>query len=263
MNFIEIEYRERSDSWGMSELQSHDYYELYFLLEGSRSFFYGNKMFNIAERAFCVIPPFSMHKTSGGSYKRININVSADLLDEWERELLGNLANNVAFSLEYEGSELIIALLREAAELSIVDTHKKQRTSAAFLHTLLHLISAHTPHPLQHNARIETAAEDTLILEVVSYLNSSYREELALGDICERFYISKNALCARFRASMNCSVMQYLAFVRLSRAKELLATTDKSMDEISLLCGYSSPNYFSLIFKKSVGISPREYKKTK
>lgn len=263
VNFIEIEYRERSDSWGMSELQSHDYYELYFLLRGNRSFFCGNKMFNISERAFCVIPPFSMHKTSGGGYARINVNVSPDLLYDWERELLGNLAKSTAFSLEYEGAELIIALLCEAAELSIVDAQKKQRISASFLHTLLHLIAKRSPPPLGHNARVETAAEDTLILEVVSYLNRCYRDELTLDTISERFYISKNALCARFRAAMNCSVMQYLAFVRLSRAKELLATTDKSMDEISALCGYSSPNYFSLIFKKSVGISPREYKKTK
>ena len=263
MNFIEIEYRERSDSWGMSELQSHDYYELYFLMKGERSFFFGNKMFNISGPAFCVIPPFAMHKTSGGSYKRININVSPDLLEEWELELLRELAGDVAFSLEYDGAALIIDLLREAAELSVVDEQKRQRLSAAFLHALLHLIARRTPPPLEHNARTENEANDTLILEVVSYLNRCYRDELTLDDICERFYISKNALCARFRASMNCSVMQYLAFVRLSRAKELLATTDKSMDEISALCGYSSPNYFSLIFKSKVGISPMGYRKTK
>lgn len=263
MNFIEIEYRKRSDSWGMSELQSHDYYELYFLIEGNRSFFFGDKIFNLSGPAFCVIPPFAMHKTSGGSYKRININVSPDLLSDSERELLRLLGEDVAFSLDHESAALLHSLLHRAAEISIVDTEEKLNTSVAFTRTILYLISELKLAPIEHNARTSAAATDTLMLEIAAYLNANYRDELKLADICERFYISTNTLCARFRAAMSCSVMQYLAFVRLSRAKELLATTDKPMDEISSLCGYSSPNYFSLSFKKAVGISPREYKKTK
>lgn len=263
MNFIEIEYRERSDSWGMSDLQSHDYYELYFLLEGSRNFFYGDKMFGISGPSFCVIPPFAMHKTAGGSYKRININVSADLLSAQEREFLITLSENVAFSLEQEWASLPLAMLSEAAEMSVVETQRKQQLSLSFLRTILYLLSKKHLIPLEHNAKAASAKHDTLMLEVVSYLNTAYPEDLRLEDISERFYVSQNTLCARFRSAMNCSPMQYLAFVRLSHAKELLSTTNKSIDEISSQCGYSSPNYFSLIFKKNVGISPREYRKTK
>lgn len=263
MNFIEIEYRERADSWGMSELQSHDYYELYFLLEGNRSFFFGDKMFNISGRAFCVIPPFSMHKTSGESYKRVNINVSADLLTEAEKAFLEALSASVAFSLSEEWADLPISLLTEAADLSIIDSQEKQRVSLSFLHTILYLLAKRQLPPIELGAKTAIPASDTLILEIVSYLNTNYKDELTLDNISERFYISKNTLCARFRRAMSCSLMQYLAFVRLSRAKELLSTTDKSMDEISALSGYSSPNYFSLIFKKTVGIPPSEYRKTK
>ena len=263
MDFIEIEYRERRDNWGMSELQSHDYYELYFLLEGDRNFFFGDKMFSISGRAFCVIPPFAMHKTAGGSYKRININVSPDLLTSEEIEFLSSLTSSVAFSLDRDWASLPIAMLNEAAKLSVVDAKEKQRIATAFLHSILYLLSKGKLPPIDHTAKVSTSSNDTLMLEVVSYLNTAYAEDPCLNDISEKFYISKNTLCARFRAAMSCSVMQYLAFVKLSRAKELLATTKKSMDEISALCGYSSPNYFSLIFKKSVGISPREYRNTK
>jgi transcriptional regulator GlxA family with amidase domain len=50
---------------------------------------------------------------------------------------------------------------------------------------------------------------------------------------------------------------------RQARAKNLLVTTDLSMDEIAERCGYSSANYFSLIFKKNVGLSPLNYRKKK
>ena len=145
MNFIEIEYRARYDSWGMSELQSHDYYELYFLIEGSRSFFYGDKMFSITGPAFCIIPPFAMHKTAGGSYKRININVSTDLLIQKELDLLGTLSESVAFSLDQEWVSLPLALLNEAARISVVDTQRKHQLSISYLYRIYsrHRIQIH------------------------------------------------------------------------------------------------------------------------
>ena len=263
MDFHEIEYRERKDSWGMSSLQSHDYYELYFLLEGKRSFFLGETMFNITGPAFCIIPPFSMHKTSGDSYKRVNVNVSPRLLTDREREVLAMLAEKTAYSLDGKWGRNITSLILTASEINLVDIDEKRQATLAFIHTLIYLLSIGSPSPLMHEARARSEVADTQMLEVAAYINEHYSDELSLDVISERFYISKNSLCARFREAMSCSVMQYLGFVRLSRAKELLATTSKSMEEISDLCGYSSPNYFSLIFKKSVGISPRNYKKTK
>ena len=107
VSFVEIEFRQRDKEWSMSELQCHDYYELYFLIEGKREFFYESKMYNISERTLCVIPPFYMHKTAGGSYKRININISSNLLTEKERAVLDSLAVNTVFSLDAKSANLI------------------------------------------------------------------------------------------------------------------------------------------------------------
>ena len=263
MDFYEIEYRERQDSWGMSSLQSHDYYELYFLLEGKRSFFLGERMFNIEGPAFCIIPPFSMHKTSGDSYKRVNVNVSPKLLTERERELLASMSESIAYSLDGKRADEIISIIRAASEIALIDSEEKKAVSLSFIHAIIYLLSIDNPTPLTNEAKPRDETEDTRMLEVAAYINEHYSEELSLDMISERFYISKNSLCSRFKDAMNCTIIQYLSFVRLSKAKALLATTSKRIDEISDLCGYSSPNYFSLIFKKSVGISPMEYRKAK
>ena len=263
MNFIDIEYREREDSWAMSDLQSHDYYELYFLLDGTRDFFLGDRIFNISATAFCVIPPFSMHKTSGGRYKRINVNVSPDLLSEREISFLDSLAEQSVYTMPGAHCEGVRELLRIASEVELVDVQEKRRITLSLMHSILYLLSLERLSPIEHGARTRIESRDTAMLQVAAYIGAHYAEELTLDAISERFYISKNSLCRKFREAMSCSVIQYLGFVRLSRAKELLSTTAKSIDEISDLCGYSSPNYFSLIFKKSVGISPREYRKTK
>lgn len=263
MDFVEIEYKERETDWAMSDLQSHDYYELYFLLEGSRDFFFEDRMFNLNLPTFCVIPPFSMHKTSGGSYKRVNINVSSKLLTQTEKEMLERASEYVAFSLDMEHSDTLIELLKSGSNIALIDPLEKQQIASSFMHTVLHILGNSRISPLGYNRITNKEKYDTQMLEVVSYINQFYREPLSLKKISERFYISKNTLCCRFRAAMRCSVIEYLSFVRINRAKELLATTSKSMEEISELCGYSSANYFSLAFKEAVGISPTDYRKTK
>lgn len=128
---------------------------------------------------------------------------------------------------------------------------RKQQLSLSFLRTILYLLSKKRLLPLEHNVKAASLTHDTLMLDVVSYLNTACPEDLRLEDISEQFYVSKNTLCARFCSAMSCSPMQYLAFVRLSHVKELLSTTSKKIDEIAALCGYSSPNYIILIFKKA------------
>lgn len=57
MNFLEIEEGERTINHEMNEPHSHDYYELYFLLEGEREFFIDNKMFVVPKNSLVAVPP--------------------------------------------------------------------------------------------------------------------------------------------------------------------------------------------------------------
>ena len=59
---------------------------------------------------------------------------------------------------------------------------------------------------------------------------------------------------------MGMTPMQYITFLRITRAKELLRSTDYSIQEISSMVGYENPLYFSRIFKKQTGYSPSEYR---
>jgi transcriptional regulator GlxA family with amidase domain len=57
--------------------------------------------------------------------------------------------------------------------------------------------------------------------------------------------------------------MEYVMRIRLNKAKGLLRNTNKSIEEVAFECGFSSANYFGLIFKKEIGLSPLNYKKTR
>lgn len=59
---------------------------------------------------------------------------------------------------------------------------------------------------------------------------------------------------------MGKNFIEYLTDVRMEKAKELLRNSSKSIKEICLEVGYADSSYFSRIFKKNVGVSPKEYK---
>ena len=88
-----------------------------------------------------------------------------------------------------------------------------------------------------------------VVLKVIDYLNTHYAEKISLSSIANKFYISKGSLIYSFNKFMDCSPIDYLLNIRLTKAKELLLNSKKNIGEISEACGFSSANYFSLIFK--------------
>lgn len=263
MSFIEIEYRERKKPFAMTALQAHDYYEIYCLVEGDRQVFFENCMFTLPGGSVCVIPPFKMHKMEGGPYKRINLYVSPDLLHSDENAFLNECSECVAFTLEKEKRELFFSLAGgfgngEIAPLS------GDKTLVALTRVLISILRSSELISIPTVTVEQSSKNDnSLILQIIDYINANFERNISLDELSERFFISKNSLCKKFRTVMRCSVSEYITGVRHAKAKELLSGTDMSMDEIAERCGYSSANYFSLIFKKKVGISPLNYRKKK
>ena len=261
MSFIEIEAHARQTEWSMSDLQCHNYYELYFLLEGTRRFFLKDKVFNISAPTVCIIPPFCMHKTEGNAYRRININISAECLYAEEKAFLDSFGKNVLCKLDLKNAELFLNLLENVVVSMPTALNKGLLTDCA--HVLLHLLQQDCLSPLHLQADFTHKKTSSIIIQIIEYIHKNFKKEFSIDDLCRLFFISKNSLCSQFRAWTHCSVMQYRQFIRISKAKELLASTQKGLDEIAEECGFSSTNYFSLIFKKEVGISPSNYRKSK
>lgn len=264
MEFLEIERRAMQTSFDMSEPHSHDYYELYFLLEGTREFFSGDKMFVLSRGSFCVIPPFCLHKTEGGAYQRINVNISENFLKKEEIGFLDACAEAGALRLDETYLPLLISLLQEGLSIRAAKGRLRKDYELSIVQTILYLLQKQELTPIPLGSAIPAfKSADPVVLKILFYLNEKYKEEITLDSLSAKYFLSKVALCARFKKFMRCSIMQYLMQIRLSKAKELLASTNKSIEKIADECGFSSANYFSLAFKKEIGLSPLHYRKTR
>lgn len=264
MDYIEIEESEKNTDHEMNTPHSHEYYELYFLLEGERKVFIENKMFIVPKNTLVIIPPYSMHKTAGGPYKRININVSPSLLSAFENDFIKKISAYSAVEIEKNCLQSVMQILKVGAEIQAESISEKRETLLCIAKTILQLLARQTLRPVScASASLQSDKVSSDVLKILYYINTNFTRDITLKEISDEFYISKMTLCKQFKNVMHCCVMKYVTSLRINKAKELLIHTDMSMEEIAAQCGFSSANYFGLAFKKDTGLSPYHFKKTR
>lgn len=117
-------------------------------------------------------------------------------------------------------------------------------------------------HTLLKVTRPDKNDRKTSIINVaLEYIARHYNEELPLNEIAEYVNLSPQHFSKIFKEATNYNYVEYVNNLRISKAKEFMNNTDRTIKEVCFLVGYQDPNYFSRIFKKYVGITPTEYVK--
>ncbi len=109
---------------------------------------------------------------------------------------------------------------------------------------------------------IETQKQNSDIIDsAIRYIDKNYSDEnISLNGVAQAINISANYLSALFSQKMGESFVEYLTQKRMARAKQLLRQTGKRSGEIAYEVGYKDPRYFSFVFKKTQGCTPRSYR---
>ncbi len=258
MNFIEVEKSIRNEEWAMINLHSHSHYEIYFLLKGNRTFFLSNALYRLTAPALIIIPPHVLHKTEGTAFERYNVNVTENYLDDFQTHVLNEKALSV-IKLNSEQSAILENIFNQMSQVNRRQKYADSILKALFSYLIFEFNNL-SFEVLSSNVSKEKSVPPQM-LKVIEYFNENYAENLNLASISEMFYISKGSLIYNFNKYMKCSPIEYLLRIKLLKAKELLEKTQKSIGEIAELCGFSSANYFGLVFKQKENMSPLAYRK--
>lgn len=106
----------------------------------------------------------------------------------------------------------------------------------------------------------ESSVQDRHVTMVIRYMCQHLRENLTLEEISEEVQLSKSYLNAVFKAQTGKSPVEFFIHLKMQEACKLLKSTDYYIYEVSSELGYTDQYYFSRIFKKVVGVSPKDYK---
>ena len=101
--------------------------------------------------------------------------------------------------------------------------------------------------------------DDKKVNEICMFLEEHCEEDLSFSDVCTQFSMSASVVKKLFAERLGCGAMEYFTHRKIDRAKKLIREDSMNITEISERLSYSSVNYFSRIFKKSVGMTPTEY----
>src|SRR5699024_2579700 len=94
-----------------------------------------------------------------------------------------------------------------------------------------------------------------------AYLSAHYDQDVTLEDVASSVDLSPNYFSNLFKQEFGETFIDYLTKLRLNKARELIRENRYSLKEISFMVGYKDPNYFSRVFKKYDGQSPRQFQK--
>ena len=100
---------------------------------------------------------------------------------------------------------------------------------------------------------------DTL-QKAIRHIHLNYQSELSVTDLAIESGVGERYLRKLFSQHLDTSPLDYLNQIRINNSKELLKNTEMSIKEICFNCGFKSPQYFSRVFKKEAGLSPKEFR---
>lgn len=103
--------------------------------------------------------------------------------------------------------------------------------------------------------------KSAMVKEAVSYMKKHLESQITLDDISTNLGFNKYYLCRTFKEITGIPIKKMLNFLRCNEAKRLIMTTERTINEISLDCGYSSLSYFTKTYKGIIGCLPSDTQK--
>ena len=170
--------------------------------------------------------------------------------------------------------------VRNAMRLGAVDYLLKHKTDSATLAAMVEYIfddaplesqtahylpsgngktitdSAAAPHPNRQNP-VSYRRE---IAQAMEYIKEHLHENLSLEVLAEQVNFSKTYFSQLFKQSTGENMVDYIARLRINRAKELLINPDYKVYEVAMQVGFESQHYFNRLFKIMEGVTPTEYR---
>ncbi len=105
--------------------------------------------------------------------------------------------------------------------------------------------------PKQHLKRLR---------DILLFIEEHYNQEISLEDVAKSANICKSECCRFFKKHMGMTIFDYILYLRIQNSVPLLKKLD-SVTEVASMVGFSSPSYYTQIFKRYMKCTPREYKK--
>jgi YesN/AraC family two-component response regulator len=99
-----------------------------------------------------------------------------------------------------------------------------------------------------------------VVFKVTNYVKKNSAEKLSLDSLAKEVFLSRSYLSSLFRHETGMSLTAYITRVRVERSKKMLLEGTAGLASIAVQCGFKDQSYFTKVFKKETGVSPKKYR---
>jgi len=204
-----------------------------------------------------------MRAVAGGQLGKAETLLSSFSAISFEKRVADGLRNLKNYCI------IMNTLLRKAAEQGGVHPVELDRSSAFFARKIEETSNSEMVHELmaemlQDYCRLvkthATAHYSPVIQKVILHIGSNLSGDLGLKTLAAKEGINSAYLSSLFKQELGITLTDYISSKRVQHAKHLLLTTKLQIQTIAQHCGIPDVNYFSKVFKKHTGKTPKEYR---
>ena len=163
--------------------------------------------------------------------------------------------------------KLLVALMRVAEDLGISEDEVFGRQPFALAATFKSVrearrwLEAVCARMIEWMSDRRKSAARAQMLQAEAYIQAHYdKPDLSLSEVCQHVYMSTSYFSTQFKQHTGETFVEYLTRIRMEKAKELLRLSPLKTYEVAARVGYEDPRYFSVLFRRVVGKSPKEYR---
>lgn len=238
---------------------THQFSELFYVLRGEGVFYIENEKVSVKTDDLMIINPYIEHteKTLPNNPMEYIVFGVEGLAFSFNNPDQDTSKGYSFYSYGHEKNQFI-----NFAQLMMHEFENKkpgfEKVCHGLLEVLLVYISRKQNLSVISNSSFRLSKECALAKR---YIDINYSQNITLDSLAKITHINKYYLAHSFTECIGQSPINYLADRRIEACKELLTTSDLSVTQIASSAGFSSQSYFSQLFNKKTGMSPRQYRK--
>ncbi len=228
----------------------HNFYEIYYIENGSCSYFINNKSYQMTKGDVVLIPEGVIHHTIYTVDKptRLLVNCTHKYIPPSVFPLA--YSDNYLYRNPNQINEIHTILQKIEKEYNNPDSFSDE-SIRCLMYSFFFLIARNK------NQYISQNVQSSYIEHAIDYIQNNLSADISLSEIAAMFSVSSEHFSRSFKKETGFGFNQYINLLRLKKAESLLKQSTLSVAEVAEECGFNDSNYFSIKFKKMYNIPPK------
>ena len=253
----------QNETWSMSRLHFHDYFEIMLPLTSPGNIFVNDQVYPLERGTLYLIGESTLHRTmANGFHSRYILHISRKALTDLSTPQTDfTQLMQVNFRRATLNSDETTELIELFQDLERNKNDGSFGSDIRQTVALLRLLIRVAPTLNAASAGEAIRNKDFLrVAPILDYIQENLAEPLSLDQIASQFYLSKHYLCRIFKSATGFSVMEYIIYSRVLRARQLLQE-GVSVQQAGEMSGFSDNSHFIRTFGHLTGVTPGRYAK--